>query len=78
MLLWRDLSATVARRSRLNKIEGERALAKTVDADARSRWASHFGSFLEGLSEERLGAPTTQTLRASAMPTVIWTMSPTN
>ncbi len=29
---------------------------KTVDADARSRWASHFGSFLEGLSEERLAA----------------------
>jgi hypothetical protein len=29
---------------------------KTVDADARSRWASHFGSYIEGLSEERLAA----------------------
>jgi SIR2-like domain/Domain of unknown function (DUF4020) len=32
------------------------AFVKTVDPDARSRWASHFGSFLEGLSEEGLAA----------------------
>jgi hypothetical protein len=29
---------------------------KAADAEARSRWASHFGSFLEGLSEERVAA----------------------
>jgi hypothetical protein len=28
----------------------------TVDAEARARWAQHFGAFLEALSEERLAA----------------------
>jgi hypothetical protein len=32
------------------------AFVKTVDADARSRWASYLGSFLEELSEERVAA----------------------
>ena len=36
---------------------------KTADDDARSHWASHFGSYLEGLSDDRVAAIWTSWLR---------------